>query len=175
MAKPGMHQIAKGDPKNRNELPISLKELVDTMAGIKPVHSIPHNRGIGKKCFIQAESKSKHFVIEFFSELVVSDKPSDPSMGYAANDVSQYRGVMMTSYEPQADHDGYHHNYGEIIPYDEFVERYVHSSELRVRLDRIMEMMEDSVQVNDNFLESANNFWENRDPGTKSISFNVLH
>lgn len=173
MGKSGMHQPIVNNPVA--ELPIDLAELVTTMSGVSPVLSMPHSRGIGKKCFIQAESKSNGFVIEFFTEMVVPDTPSDPSVGYRSDDIRQFRGVLLTHYNQDEVRDGYYLNQGEIVPYDEFVERYVNTSEMRVRLDRIMERMEEGIQVSDGFLDSANSVWENRDPGSKSLDFSVLH
>lgn len=157
-----------------SELPININDLITTMASVKPVMSFPHRRGIGKKCYIQVESKTDNFVIEFFTEALVPETPANRLTGYDSDDVKQYRGVMMTIYE-EADADGYHPNYGEIISYDDFVTQYVTTSEMRIRLDRIMESMDDYVDVNDEFLETANNFWENRDIGTGSLFTGVLH
>lgn len=174
MEKPEMHPTVDKTPKSNDEFPLDLKEMAKKMAGVRPVVSNPH-KGMGRKYFIQADSKSSRTIVELFTERLIPSRPSNLNTGYDLNDVEHFRGVMITSYEKSADKDGYHRNCGKIIPYDEFINRYVTDEHTRIILDRIMETMDECNPVDDNFLEGANSFWENREVGLKYLYKNRLH
>lgn len=167
-----MHQAI--DTLQVPDLPFDLDKLISSMSGAKPFISLPNSRGIGKKCCIQAEIEDKQVIIEFFSELLLEEEPSDPTLGYRNSDIKKTRGVMLATYEATPNKDGYHPNYGEIMDYDDFVNKYVHTNQMKIRLDRIMDAMDNSVEVNETFLDSANVYWESKDLDAP-FKLTVLH
>lgn len=141
---------------------IDIDAIIKLIQSTQPQVSSP-NKGIGKKCFIPVRDQSRDIVVEFFSESVVNEKPSNPEIGYVEDDVSTFRGVSI--YVP-GERKGA--SSGEVMPFDDFVEQYVKKDATKIALSRIMDSMEQSLIINEVFLEQANDLWSERDTGSKS-------
>lgn len=175
--KPGMHQITESVvPADQpaimvGEKPLDFKVIVEKMAQMEPAYSMPH-KGVGKKAFIKANASrgGQKVAVEFFAELVFSQAPSDPLMGFREEDTVQRRGVIVYNMDPEADEaTGLHKSCGEVLSYEEFVETYITDAPARIQLERLMEGMEANVTVNDKMLEQVNMMYGNLQPGDKTL------
>lgn len=164
--KPGMHQIVETRQ-------VDFDAIIAKMAGVQPQTTLP-SRGWGKKVYLKATLKRKDGTlveVQFFSELVFPGCPANREVGYTRDDADNFTGVQILDYSHQEpDDDGVRKSQGEIMAYEDFVDRYLtRDSASHVSLSRMMEGMAEKVQVSEKSLERINSAWENRDPGSPHL------
>ena len=163
--KPGMHQPV-------NDKDVDFDAVIAKMASIKPRASFP-TVGWGKRYFIDATVKKKktgnRIAVEVFAELTFGKTPTDESLGYTKDEVTMSYGVSVINYAHEPDEEGHLRAEGEIMEYQDFLNRYIVNEETRVTLERIMKTMTDLMTVSDSMLDRVNNAWGNRDPGEREL------
>ena len=117
-------------------------------------------RGVGKRCYITLIMKERHMGLEFFVENVVTAKPGDPGLGFTFEDLNLFHGVAIYDID-----DGHEHTrtYGEVLPIEDFLKKYVHDDKSRIMILGCMGNLEEEAQVKQGFIDRINHIWQERD------------
>ena len=160
--RPGMHQSVEDSSMNYNE--VMLKITAATPKLSDPM------MGLGKKCYVRATLKKegRKIVVDLFTESSFGPHPASVELGYTKDEANRYRGVCVTEYETPS--DGPHGMaQGELMDYEDFAAQHIDDNIVRIKMDRVMDDMDEATVVTDRMVDIINNIWENRDPGKKDI------
>lgn len=153
------------EPGNKLVPALDFEAIVKAMSDATPLVSSP-NKGIGKKSYIPVQAIKQKLLIEFFSESVVSARPSNLEIGYSLSDVTSFAGVSIfdISTDPKSKKFC-----GEVIPFEIFLRDYVTDGKTKWALERCMEAMEENTVPDESFLEKINSLWGDREIGSRTI------
>ena len=124
--------------------------------------------GIGRKLAFSFANKDAGWVIEFFSEFIVSDSPKD-RLGYEIEDVQFFDGVSFLQ-SVIVDGEKTECIDGQVFPYVDFCDQYLSDCKMRVYLDTKLEEMKEMLEPSESYLGQITDVWNEREPGARSIS-----
>ncbi len=82
-------------------------------------------------------------------------------MGFTWDDLNISRYVAIYDIEPNS---GEHQRtYGEVLPYEVFLAKYVTDDRARIIYEGTMAKLEEEAMVKSSFLDRLNNIWQDRD------------
>jgi len=147
----------------------SFKTINTLLAGelekTKPLVGIPEvdagTRIVGPtKLHIEEEVWAFEFIVEY----IMAKKPQDENQGFTMDDFTR-RDLVAVSLILE-EKDGLPKRYrGEIMPLRKFYESFQTDRVSQIRIDRIMDMMDQMVRPSDNFFMKINEVWINRIAG----------
>lgn len=129
-------------------------------------------RGVGKRSYVTITMKDRNLGIEFYVENVIEEKPGDPAFGFTPEDLNLFRGVAI--YDIDDEHKD-RRTYGEVIPFDTFLEKYIEDERNRILIVGCMSRLEEEAGVKDTFFERINNIWKERDIHSQELYSKRLH
>lgn len=129
-------------------------------------------RGVGKRCYVTVTMKDRSLGIEFYVENVIEEKPGDPAFGFTPEDLTLFRGVAIYDID---DEHGERRTYGDIIPFDDFVKKYIKDEKNRLLIVGCMSRLEEEAMVKEAFFDRINNIWKERDIHFQELYSKRLH
>ena len=131
-------------------------------------------RGVGKRSSIRVVMKNEPVAIEFYAETVVTPEPGNPALGFTAEDLNIFLGVAIYAIQDPRE-DGKRRSYGEAMPVERFLERYISDERARIIIRGCMSRLEEEATVQQGFLDRLNNIWQDRDVNRRELYSKRLH
>ena len=129
-------------------------------------------RGVGKRSHVTVTMKKPPMGIEFYAENVIEEKPGDPAFGFTPEDLTLFRGVAI--YDIDNEH-GDRRTYGDVIPFDDFMDNYITDERERILIVSCMNRLEEEAEVKESFFERINTIWKERDIHFQELYSKRLH
>jgi hypothetical protein len=106
---------------------------------------------------------------EFFAESFISPAPSNRGVGYEEADVTQQHGVIKYNITNDTDDINERQFAGVFIEFNDFLDKHISGDSERYSLECYMETLIEAVQLGDNFFDSMNKLWNDREINTPMI------
>lgn len=141
-------------------------DLVKAVGAVKIKLSRPL-RGLGKRASVPIVISFADHIIELFCEAcVLESKPEDPAIGYTAEDVYFFQGVLLFT----KDRDDVA---GEVLELENFLTKYVDEPAVRVFLRQKMDELEQAATLDEEALHNIDMMYMNREVGEKIVDLKV--
>lgn len=152
------------------EIQTIVKLIVDTMEKIKPIIGTPDmSPGIRGSFVIDIKHQPNNgtettWVYDFHSEYLMQSKPSRQSVGFTMDDLTQRTMVRIVRLIERG--EGLKpRRIGEVFTLEQFYEMYDVDATNQIRIERLMEILTESLSPSETFLQKVNDMWLNRTVG----------
>lgn len=132
----------------------------------KPMVGVPElEAGTRIMCPTKLQIEEELWEFDFIVEYAMAKAPKDSNQGFTMEDF--HRQVYVQVYKILAEpENGKPRRYiGEVIPLEDFYGIFKTDNVARLRIDRVIEIMDGLVKPSENFFMKINEVWTSRSPG----------
>lgn len=128
---------------------------------------VPAETGLGIRYSVPISLiDDETYIIEVFAECCLSSSPIDPDVGYTDDDVIVTSGIQEQVYLEYGERGV---SSGQIMTVDEFVTKHNLSTISEVILTRLLDDVEEKIDIPDELLDRYSSQWNNREIGETTI------
>jgi len=146
----------------------NLNSFAKILDGVEPYDGNPF-RGYGKRKYVQIKLNRFNVAFELFAESSINPAPADSDIGFGEDDVTKSFGVIVYDILNETDRVEDREFFGNFIPFDEFLDKYVPGEGARYSLECYMSILVDGSQLTEEFFMKMNKLWGDRGINTPGI------
>ena len=135
---------------------LDFNDIIEQLNSMEPVLGNPVcGWGMRASKSVQAMHKKEKLQIEFMVEKQLPNVPSVPDIGYQEDDLMvNCRVAYYKPFDTESDSKKYP-PYGEVLSYEEFVEKFVQEDAERLALGVVMDELDEFSRIDEDLLFSA--------------------